>query len=214
MVFDDEDDSLVGLVNSHHLSHDKNHKNPHGDNFVLERYHEIVFDDPHFYAKFYREMYEFVLHRVGKHHDAEDLVQEAFLKSLRYIKSFDYQSYGLSQNSFNLWLKKILANTIVDYHRHKNCKRISSYLDTSSVDPAACDDFISHIESEDLLQQVMKKIEKMPSNYKREIITGHSIDGFSHSEMTFKLGVCIGTVKSRLHRARSELKKRCRHMVN
>lgn len=140
---------------------------------------------------------------VGSREDAEDLLQEVFLAASNGINRFEERS------SVKTWLRGILLNHVSKLYRSRKVRRhwslddqrgqaVQAELETGAATPA--DAVQSRADVQSMLQAL--------SDEHREVIVLREIDGLSYEEMAKLLGVPRGTVESRLHRARQQLKEK------
>ncbi len=134
--------------------------------------------------------------------DAEDIVQDAF------IKVFDKMSQFKFQGSFEGWIRKIVVNTALKkYTVIRYDKEISGYEVTerneSTMDPSA----YSHLNEKELLAL----INNLPDGY-RLIFNLFVVEGYQHEEIAVMLGIQPGTSRSQLVKARNMLKNRILQM--
>ncbi len=132
---------------------------------------------------------------------AEDLVQECLLKALSSKSELENLEY------LDTWLFRILINTWHDYLKKKrNLENLDDYAFTS----------ISDLENDyltgELIAMVRNEISKLPIAL-REVLTLSDFSGFSYQEVGHILDIPIGTVMSRLYKARKTLEKRMRVSV-
>ncbi|MGC8575906.1 MAG: RNA polymerase sigma factor [Caldisericum sp.] len=123
---------------------------------------------------------------------AEDVVVDAYLYAFKYIKNFRGES------SLKTWLYRIARNTL--YKHYKKIKNIELSDNISTFKDDKIESFYS--DRHELLFEAMKKL----NLDEREIITLVDIEGLSYEETSEILGVPMGTVKSRLFRARDKLR--------
>ena len=145
---------------------------------------------------------------VNNHHDAEDCVQESFLKAYRYLPNFDFRS------SFYTWLYRIAANTCIDLQRKRTRQRALSLDDTMKTnegelqfqlaDPSPGPD--TEAEKKQFRQMIRQEIDKLPRAL-RQIIILKDLAELSYQEIGQMLGLAPGTVKSRIFRGRQQLFK-------
>jgi len=160
-----------------------------------------------------------VIHRmVGDREKAMDLTQETFLKAWKGLAGFGGQS------SFYTWLYRIARNAVMSQGRYESARpKIRVSLDESD---GSGDDTPRRIDPEDkgdlptdsLLAEEQKllvtsAIEDLPSEF-REIIVLRDMEDCSYEEIAELLDIPIGTVRSRLHRARMELKERLKKVLD
>ena len=144
--------------------------------------------------------------------DAEDLVQETYLRA--------YRGFGNFQQGTNLraWLFRILTNAFINSYRSKQRK-------PKSVDLAGVEDLYLHqrlggdtkaalgASAEDVLMEqiteseIVDALESLPEEYRITVLLA-DVEGFAYKEIAEILDVPIGTVMSRLHRGRKTLQKR------
>lgn len=152
-------------------------------------------------------LFHIVVKMVRRPEEAEDLVQEAFIKAFGALKSYRFEY------RFSTWLYKIAANCAIDYLRKKK-------IDAMSIDrPVETSDGEVQVEladwtynpEETLYRQrqrvsIAEAIEALPEKYKEVIVMRHTED-MAYDEIAARLGVPVGTVKARIFRARELLKK-------
>lgn len=136
---------------------------------------------------------------VGNTSDAEDIAQETFLKMYRTLEGFKARA------KFSSWLYRITVNTTYD-HLRKN-KRKTTSLD--EIDYAAIGDIKNR---EDLVakEALQGALDKIPFDF-RSALTLKEIEGLSYQEIAEALKISIGTVESRIFRARQMLKRLLTH---
>lgn len=150
-----------------------------------------------------RLVYALALKTLGNEQDAQDASQEAFIKAYRSIGSFKGDS------RFSAWLYRLTKNTCIDMLRRRkdetsltleNDEGEESQLDISDerFSPEAV------LEKKELRRAVAAGLDSLPENYRR-ILLLREISGLSYEEISEAEGLDIGTVKSRIFRARRKL---------
>ena len=148
---------------------------------------------------------------LGNRQDAEDCVQEAFIKAYRAMPDYNFMS------AFYTWMYRIAVNTCLDFRR-KNKKGMTVSLDEGLEtddghlfqqipDQSPLPDEL--LERSEMTDFVREEIAKLP-DYLREIIVLRDLEGLSYLELSRLLKLSEGTVKSRLSRARKQLMERIR----
>ncbi len=156
--------------------------------------------------KYEKKAYNIALRILKNPDDAMDISQEAFIKVFKSIKTFKQES------SFSTWLYRIVTNTCMDFLR-KNSNKVYSIDSPIQTDEG---DFSREIEdksnsTEELFERKMtkelvhKSIDKLEHEH-RIIVILRDIEGFSYKEIAKILNCTLGTVKSRLSRARDNLR--------
>lgn len=153
-------------------------------------------------------LYNFAYHLTYSEADSNDLVQETFLKAFRFI-----DSYIVGTNA-KAWLFKILKNAFINEYRRKSKRpnkvdfeEISSYHDSDDKNYGGGLDLREEIFQDMIGDEVMGALNTLPVDF-RTVILLCDIEGFTYEEMSKIINIPIGTVRSRLHRARNMLKER------
>lgn len=143
--------------------------------------------------------------------DVEDLTQEVFLRVYRNLDRFRAQS------SFYTWLYRVTVNVFFDHNKKRKradvrLARLQSALsDATGEMHDAVDPFHATLES--LTRQSLDRaIALLPPPF-REVVALRELDDLSYEEIAVMAGVSVGTVRSRLSRARSRLKESLRPLL-
>ena len=153
-----------------------------------------------------KQVYHIALKMTGSEEDAFDLSQETFLKAYRSLHSFRGES------SFQTWVCRLAANQCIDFLRKqkRRGKLISLDEPDESGRPAELPDL--RYEPESILEQreqmiaVREGLQKLPEEQKL-ILVLRDVEGLSYQEISDTLKMDLGTVKSRIARARAHLAK-------
>ena len=157
---------------------------------------------------YHSSLFHVAYRMVGDAGDAADVVQEIFVKVFRNIGSFRGDS------SLKTWIFRIGFSEILNRLRWWRRRYRSS---TVSLDESVADSFpmqvadehpspLQALESKERDQSIQEALKKLTSD-QRSILVLRDIEGFSYNEIADVLGVSTGTVKSRLARARADMKK-------
>jgi len=160
--------------------------------------------------EYQKNVYNVALRITGNAEDAADMAQEAFIKAFNSISSFKGDS------RFSVWLYRIVSNVSVDFLRSK-ARRPSSSLsieneEGETVELEIADESLSPeklLETKLSSQAVRRGLDSLPEDY-RQILLLREIQGLSYDEIAQILDIEIGTVKSRIFRAR---KKLCAYLI-
>ena len=132
---------------------------------------------------------------LGDSEFVDDIIQDVFISVYHKIKEFRFES------KFTTWLYRITVNKCRDYLRKKRVRSIFTPIQDSHENIRA-----SSINTDiDIPQLVRKAIERLPEKLRIPLIL-RDMDGFSYNEIAEKLDCEVGTVKSRIFRARESLK--------
>jgi len=151
-------------------------------------------------ARVYRLAYRL----TGNQHDAEDLTQEVFVRVFRSLSSY-------TPGTFEGWLHRITTNLFLDGARRRQRIRfeglgadVAQRLPGSELSPAdAWDD--AHLDGD-----VQAALQALPPDYRAAVVLC-DIEGFSYEEIAATMGVKLGTVRSRIHRGRAQLRTALAH---
>jgi len=155
-----------------------------------------------------QRIFHIIVKIVRNSEEAQDLVQETFIKAFGSLKSYnpDYR--------FTTWLYKIAANTSIDYIRKKKIQTMSLDQPIETKDGEVgmeVADMSHHPEREysekEKRLSISEAIDSLPEKYKQVIIMRHQEDK-SYEQIAELLKVPVGTVKARIFRARELLKKK------
>jgi RNA polymerase sigma-70 factor (ECF subfamily) len=160
---------------------------------------------------FMDQLYSTALRMTRNAADAEDLVQETFLRGYRGYERFE------AGTNLRAWLFRILTNTYINSYRKKQRRPEETELDeveelflyrrlagrdAGDFGRSAEDELFSHITSD----TVKDAIEELPEQYRMAVLLA-DVEGFAYKEIAEILDVPIGTVMSRIHRGRKKLEK-------
>ena len=155
-------------------------------------------------GNYQQRIYASLLAMLGNRHDAEDVTQETFLTAFRKLEQFERRS------SFYTWLHRIAFNAAIDLQRKKKRNRntLSSTDLTETVESRAQDlnSPSSMAVSKETVCQVQIALSRLDEE-RRNIIVLRDMQGIDYAEIATVLGIPVGTVRSRLHRARIELRE-------
>jgi RNA polymerase sigma factor (sigma-70 family) len=147
------------------------------------------------YKKFSPKMYGVCLRYAGNTEDANDILQEGFIKIFKNIGKFR------SEGSFEGWIRRIFVNTSIEHFR----KKVKLY-NVTEVQENTIED--KELDALDLLdaKDIISIVNELSPGYKA-VFNMHIIEGYSHKEIAGILGITEGTSKSQLARAKGVLKK-------
>lgn len=156
--------------------------------------------------RYQERIYATVYHMTSNHEDANDLVQETFIKAYRALKTFKGDS------SFYTWVYRIAVNKTINFLKQRK-NRLNMSLNDVDFNAEHDPDLVALVsektprrdlnlsELQDKLNAAMQKL----SEHHRMVVTLHDIQGLSHEEIGAIMDCNIGTVRSRLFYARQQL---------
>lgn len=156
-------------------------------------------------------MYNFALRLTFDEDEAKDLVQDTYLKAYRFINSFQ------SGTNAKAWLFRILKNSFINDFRKKSkepskvdYQEVETFYNSDDVNMPITSDLRVDSLKDMIGDEVSIALNSLAVDY-RTIIILCDLEGFTYEEMSKILDIPIGTVRSRLHRARHLLKDKLRN---
>jgi RNA polymerase sigma-70 factor (ECF subfamily) len=157
-------------------------------------------------SRYQERIYATVYHMTSNHEDANDLVQETFIKAYRALKTFKGDS------SFYTWVYRIAVNKTINFLKQRK-NRVHMSLNDLDFNAEHDPDLISLISDKnprrDLnlaeLQEKLNAGMQRLSEQHRMVVTLHDVQGLSHEEIGKIMDCNVGTVRSRLFYARQQL---------
>ena len=149
----------------------------------------------------FARLYNFAYWLTQDRAEAEDLVQETYMKALRGFSSFQQGT------NFRAWMYRILRNTFLTTQAGlKASASVSLDSDDASAEPAAAETPESVLLARLDQDTIQNALEKLPVKF-REIILLCDLEEMSYQEIGETLGIPMGTVMSRLSRARRAMRE-------
>jgi RNA polymerase sigma-70 factor (ECF subfamily) len=150
-------------------------------------------------------LYPTVFRLTGCAEDALDLLQEAFLRAYQKLDRFNGES------SFYTWVYRIAINLALSNLRKQRPTSFGAPVDP--VDERGDDDPARSLLQAERDEQVQQALDALAPDH-RTIVVMKEFDGLRYEEIGAVLGIPVGTVRSRLHRARLELRHRLRGLID
>jgi RNA polymerase sigma-70 factor (ECF subfamily) len=145
-------------------------------------------------ARVYRLAYRL----TGNQHDAEDLTQDVFVRVFRSLSSY-------TPGTFEGWLHRITTNLFLDQVRRKARIRFDALPDDAErvpgKDPSPADVVNDRLFDPD----VQAALDSLPAEFRAAVVLC-DIEGLTYEEIAATLGIKLGTVRSRIHRGRAQLR--------
>lgn len=153
-------------------------------------------------------MYNFGYRLTLDRDDAKDLVQDTYLKAFRFIESFQ------KGTNAKAWLFRILKNSFINDYRKKtkepskvDYQEVETYYNSEDVDRQITPDLRVESLKDMIGDEISNALNSLDVDF-RTVIILCDLEGFKYEEMAKILDIPIGTVRSRLHRARNLLKEK------
>jgi RNA polymerase sigma-70 factor (ECF subfamily) len=150
-------------------------------------------------ARVYRLAYRL----TGNPHDAEDLTQEVFVRVFRSLASY-------TPGTFEGWLHRITTNLFLDQVRRKARIRFDALPDDAERLPSKDRGPAQLYDDTHFDHDVQAALDALPPDFRAAVVLC-DLEGLSYEEIAATLGVKIGTIRSRIHRGRSQLRAALAH---
>ncbi|MEJ5054581.1 RNA polymerase sigma factor [Sphingobacterium sp. MYb382] len=154
------------------------------------------------YKKYYGYVMAVALRYISQSMDAEEAVNESFVKAFRKLDGFEqHPEDAVLEKTFKSWMARIAVNTSIDLLRTK--KQALSFEDTDDESPLADTVLVTDKLA---AQDILKLLEKIPA-LQRSIFNLFEIEGYSHEEIGQMLDIPESTSRTYLTRAKQRLRK-------
>ncbi|SHF31543.1 RNA polymerase sigma-70 factor, ECF subfamily [Mariniphaga anaerophila] len=146
------------------------------------------------YKLYYRSMYSVSLRIVNDDAEAEDVMQEAFLKAFKKMDTYK------GEVSFGAWLKKIVVNSSLDHLKKKRAQLVEMDESVNALPEE------NEAPGEVDVAQIQKAIRSLPDGY-RTVLSLYLIEGYDHDEISQILGVSNSASRTQYSRAKNKLRE-------
>lgn len=154
------------------------------------------------YQQLAPKMFGICLRYTRNHMEAEDVLQEGFIKVFRHLK--DYRNDG----SLEGWIRRTMVNTAINFYKKRAKYQNDISLDQSEPINQEEESAIDKLSAKELLEH----IQELPDGY-RMVFNLNVIEGYTHKEIGEMLNISENTSKSQLSRARSVLQGKLKNKV-
>lgn len=146
-----------------------------------------------------RFLYTVAYRLTGNHEDAQDLVQEVLLRVQRGLARYE-------PGSLHGWLSRITTNAFLDEVRRRKRRPADPLGDDADRVVPSAPGADQALASTDLPDHVQDALRGLPDEYRAAVVLCDVV-GFGYQEIADSLGVPVGTVRSRIHRGRAQLRE-------
>ena len=154
------------------------------------------------YQRFASKMYGVCLRYAGTSQDAEDILQEGFVKIFKKIGSFR------GEGSFEGWLRRVFVNTAIEHFRRKRYLQPVGEKEENTIEGK----YLSVLD--DMAEKdVLALVQQLSPGY-RTVFNMYVVEGYTHKEIADMLGISEGTSKSQLSRAKVILQDMVRQFID
>lgn len=147
------------------------------------------------YDRFASKMLGVCMRYAKDRAEAEDMLQEGFVKVFQNIARFKYEG------SFEGWVRRIMVFTAINFFKHRT-RKFQEDLDQDGYDAPFEDDIVDKISA----KEIIALMQQLPEGY-RVIFNLYAVEGYTHKEIGDMLGIAVGTSKSQYARARSAMQQ-------
>jgi RNA polymerase sigma-70 factor (ECF subfamily) len=177
--------------------HDADMAQPRGPGWTPPSWEEVVREHS---ARVYRLAYRL----TGNSHDAEDLTQEVFVRVFRSLSTY-------TPGTFEGWLHRITTNLFLDITRRKQRIRFEGLGEETAAKLCGAEPTPSQaFDDRHLDSDIAAALADLPPEYRAAVVLC-DIEGLTYEEIADVLGVKLGTVRSRIHRGRAQLRAALEH---
>lgn len=174
--------------------------------FHIELVEKCKANDRQAQVKLYRQycdgMFGVAMRFLKNADDAEDVLQEAFIKAFQRIDQFK------GEVTFGAWLKRIVVNGSIDFLKSKHQKMVElneGYMHVAEDEDWSVEEGIS-------MEQVKEAIEELPPKYKY-VVQLFLVEGYDHSEISEILNITETASRTRLLRGKTQLKEKLKDLA-
>lgn len=154
------------------------------------------------YRRFSPRMYAVCLRYAGNAEEAEDILQEGFIKVFKKLDSFR------SEGSFEGWMRRIFVNTAIEHFRRKRYMMPVTEREENTIEGkylSVLDDLAA--------RDIMALVQELSPGY-RTVFNMYVVEGYTHKEIADMLGISEGTSKSQLSRAKVILQDMVKQFID
>ncbi len=160
--------------------------------------------------KYQDRLYNTLVHVTGSTEDARDVAQDAFVQAFVKLETFQGQS------AFYTWLYRIAINFSLSNRRRqkiRTCQSVEQMREATGDEPTSAGETPhDRIEQQETASQVRTALAQLSEDH-REILVLREMDGCDYETISRLLDLPVGTVRSRLHRARLEIREHLRAVL-
>ena len=154
------------------------------------------------YSRFSSKMYAVCLRYAGNAEEAEDILQEGFIKIFKKLDSFR------SEGSFEGWIRRVFVNTAIEHFRRKRYLMPVTEKEENTIEGkylSVLDDLAA--------RDIMALVQDLSPGY-RTVFNLYVVEGYTHKEIADMMGISEGTSKSQLSRAKVILKDMVKQFID
>jgi RNA polymerase sigma-70 factor (ECF subfamily) len=155
------------------------------------------------YDRYASKLYALCLRYAHDRAEADDILQEGFVKVFFKIHQFS------QQHSFEGWLRRVMINTAIT-HYHRNVKHYYQ-KDIDEIQESEIQEIHEVLEDEYSTEELLSVVQGLPVGY-RTIFNLYAVEGYKHKEIAEMLNIAEATSKSQFHRAKKMIQERLQNL--
>lgn len=156
--------------------------------------------------KYQRRVFAVVYRMLSRVEDAEDLVQDAFVQAYRYLDNFEGRS------AFSTWLFQIAINRTLNFRRRQSLATFQGLPRPDAMPASSSPGPEAPVAAAEIENRLQAAVDGLPDN-QRTVFVLRETEKMSYKDMSLALGVPVGTVMSRLARAREALQNEMKEFL-
>jgi len=156
----------------------------------------------HLYDRYVDKVYNYIYHRVGNHHDAEDLTARVFHQALLHIPR--YKDRGAP---FSSWLYRIAHNLVANWHRDRSRRQVVSLDQVAQVGNPTDGGPLEQVTLDERRSVLLAAIRELPAE-RQQLLTLKFVERLPNAEIGEIMGRSEGAIKSLYHRTLQALRDR------
>jgi len=156
------------------------------------------------YETFKVSMFMLCLRYMPTREDAEDVLQEGFVKVFRDLHQFDRK-----RGKLKTWMSRVMVNTALEHLRKQKSIFETVEVSTLSELHAVEDDIFAELST----QELMRLVQELPLGY-RIVFNMHVVEGYTHQDIAKQLDISPNTSKSQLFKAKAMLRKKVKKLYS
>lgn len=149
------------------------------------------------YNQYVDAMFQISLRMLNNRADAEDVLQDSFVKAFKNLEQFKYES------SFGAWLKRIVINNCINHLKKQKLKLVTMEDAPGTIVQEINEPKLNQLPK---IEQIKEKIKELPDGF-RIVLTLYLFEGYDHKEISQILNIAESTSKTQYHRAKNKLRQ-------
>ena len=159
------------------------------------------------YQQYKNKMFVLCLRYANSREDAEDILQEGFVKVFQDMHQFK------RAGSFEGWMRKVILHVALQYIRRQKNWQIQTASDLEIWENTLAANTDEEPFDQELVKKILHLMQQMPVGF-RTVLNLYVMEEYSHQQIATELGISVGTSKSQLNRAKAYLRELVEKTIN